>query len=114
MDEYGNLLPLIDGITIKTAITYSTNCTTTKHIGIVKNGILTVTGTTTMTGDAKIRVCENGILIVDGGTIDNARIELVPGSHLIIRNNGSINMANNEEFSAPQGAIVDIEYGSIN
>lgn len=114
IDEYGNLLPLIDGITIKTAITYSTNCTTTKHIGIVKNGILTVTGTTTMTGDAKIRVCENGILIVDGGTIDNARIELVPGSHLIIRNNGSINMANNEEFSAPQGAIVDIEYGSIN
>jgi C1A family cysteine protease len=114
MDDYGHLATLPDGITIKTAVTDSIDSTTTKRIGIVENGTLTITGTTTLAGDAKIRVCENGTLIVDGGTLNNAKIDLVPGSHLIVRNNGTINMATGEEFAAPIGAIVDIEYGSIN
>jgi hypothetical protein len=37
-----------------------------------------------------------------------------PGGHLIVRNNGTINMAMEEDFEAPIGAIVDIEHGSIN
>lgn len=114
MDEYGHLASLPDGITIKTAVTYETDSTTTKRIGIVENGILTISCTTTLAGDAKIRVCEGGTLIVDGGTLNNAKIELVPGGHLIVRNNGRINMATGEDFEAPIGALVDIEYGSIN
>lgn len=114
LDNYGYLLSLPEGVTIKTAVTYSTNDTTTRRIGIVENGILTITGTTTLAGDAKIRVCENGTLIVDGGTINNTKIELVPGSHLIVRNNGRINMAAEEDFEAPIGAVVDVESGSIN
>ena len=114
MDDFGHLASLPEGITIKTAVTDSIDSTTTKRIGIVENGTLTITGTTTLAGDAKIRVCENGTLIVDGGTLNNAKIDLVPGSHLIVRNNGTINMATGEEFAAPIGAIVDIEYGSIN
>lgn len=114
MDEYGHLASLPDGITIKTAVAYETDSTTTKRIGIVENGILTITCTTTLAGDAKIRVCEGGTLIVDGGTLNNAKIELVPGGHLIVRNNGTINMATGEVFNTPIGAFVDIEYGSIN
>ena len=114
MDEYGHLASLPDGKTIKTAVAYETDSTTTKRIGIVENGILTISGTTTLAGDAKIRVCEGGTLIVDGGTINNAKIELIPGGHLIVRNNGTINMATGEDFAVPIGAIVDVEYGSIN
>ena len=76
--------------------------------------MLTISATTVMTDDAKIRVCENGTLIVDGGTIQNANIELIPGCHVIVRNNGIINMASGVSFNAPQCAVVDVEYGSIN
>ena len=114
LDDYGNLEVLPDGITINNPVVYSTNTTVTKHIGIVKNGSLTITGNTTMSGNAKIRVCENATLIVDGGSIQNAKIELVPTSHLIVRNNGQINMASGEDFNVPTGAVVDLEYGSIN
>jgi hypothetical protein len=39
---------------------------------------------------------------------------MVPGSTLIIRNNGVINMASGKEFIAPVGTIVNIESGEIN
>jgi len=38
---------------------------------------------------------------------------MVPGSTLIIRNGGVINMASGKEFKAPIGAIVTIESGEI-
>ena len=115
LDNYGYLQVLSpNGETVDTCITYSSDTTITKRIGIVKNGVLTITGTTIMTGDAKIRVCENGTLIVDGGTIQNANLELVPGCHLIVRNNGTINMASGLSFDAPVGAIIDIDEGIIN
>ncbi len=114
MDEYGNLQALQpNGITINTAVTYSTNQTINNRIGIVKNGTLTITGTTTLSGDAVIRVCENGTLIVDGGTLQSANLELIPGSHVIVRNNGTINMASGRSFDAPIGVIVDIQHGTV-
>lgn len=67
-----------------------------------------------MTGDAHIRVCEGGILIIDGGTLQNANITMVPGSTLILRNNGKINMASYVSFDAPKGVVVNIESGEIN
>lgn len=114
LDYYGNLEVLPYGITINSPIVYSTNTTMTNRIGIVKDGSLTITGNIVMSGASKIRVCENATLIVDGGTITNAKIELVPNSHLIVRNNGKIYMANGENLVAPTGALVDIEYGSVN
>ena len=114
LDQFGFLLPLPNGVTINTAVNYSTNDTTSLHIGIVKDGTLTISGTTTLTGEGRIRVCEEGTLIIDGGTLQNARLDLIPGSHVIVRNNGTINMASGEEFNAPKGVIVDIEQGNIN
>lgn len=113
IDSCGFLNPLPAGITIKTPMTYSTNSSTSYRLGIVNGGVLTVTGTTTLTGEAKIRVCEGGILIVDGGTIQNADIVMVPGSQLIVRNNGKIYMASGKEFEVPKGAYVNIESGEI-
>jgi len=113
IDYYGNLEELPQGITINTPQTYSSNSSTQYRLGIVNGGILTITGTTTLTGDSSIRVCEGGILIIDGGILQNADLTLVPGSTLIIKNDGVINMATEKAFEAPEGAIVNIESGEI-
>lgn len=113
LDEYGNLEQLPAGITIKTMITYVGNYTLTHRIGIVNGGTLRITGTRTLAGNAKIRVCEGGTLIVDGGSLLNANLELIPGSQVIVRNNGRINMATGVSFDAPQGVVVNVENGNI-
>lgn len=113
LDNYGNLAALPAGVTIKTPVTYSSNSSTSYRLGIVNGGTLTITGTTTLTGESKIRVCEGGKLIIDGGTLQNADITLVPGSSLIVRNNGVINMATGKSLEAPKGALVNIESGEI-
>ena len=38
---------------------------------------------------------------------------MVPGSTLIVRNNGVVNMATGNTFKAPVGAILNIESGEI-
>jgi hypothetical protein len=39
---------------------------------------------------------------------------MVPGSTLIVRNNGVVNMATGKAFVAPKGVVVNIESGEIN
>lgn len=51
---------------------------------------------------------------MDGGTLQNADLELVSGCQVIVKNNGKINMASGKTFDAPEGAVVEIPYGSIN
>lgn len=114
LDDYGYLEELPEGETIRNRVTYLSNNTINKRLGIVKYGILTIKGTTTLEEYSQIRVCEGGTLIVDGGTLQNADIILVPGCTVIIRHNGKINMASGKEFQAPVGAVVNIESGEIN
>lgn len=114
LDSYGNLDELPTGITINNNTIFDLNSLFPFRLGIVNGGRLTISATTTLTGDSKIRVCEGGTLVVDGGTLQNADITMVPGSTLIIRNGGVINMASGKEFKAPIGAIVTIESGEIN
>lgn len=115
IDPLGNISNLYpSGITIKTSRTYDTNMSLTNRVGIVNNGILTITSTINMIDGAHIRVCEGGILIIDGGTLQNANITMIPGSTLILRNNGKINMASNLSFDASKGVVVNIESGEIN
>lgn len=114
MDDYGRLQQLSCGYTINTATSYSENQTLSCRIGIVNGGVLTISGAMTMNSDAIIRVCEGGTLIVDGGVILDAKITLVPGSTLTIRNNGQINMKHDTDFHAPTGVTVYIESGAIN
>lgn len=78
------------------------------------NGVLTITSTINMSEGGKIRVCEGGILIIDGGTLQYADITMIPGSTLIMRNNGRINLAPGINFDVPKGVIINIESGEIN
>ena len=112
-DCYGNLEILPEGITIRTPVEYSSYISTSYRLGIVNGGTLTITGTTTLTGEAKIRICEGGTLIVDGGILQDADITMIPGSKLIVRNNGTIKMASGKTFEAPVGAIINIDSGEI-
>ena len=45
---------------------------------------------------------------------EDADITMVPGSTLIVRNNGVVNMATGKAFVAPKGVVVNIESGEIN
>ena len=114
IDAYGNLQSLPSGTTIRNSITYNSNNSINQHLGIVNGGIITVKATSVISGTGRIRVCEGGKLIVDGGTLQNADLELVPGCEVVVKNNGKINMASGKTFEAPEGALVDIPYGSIN
>ena len=114
IDAYGNLQVLSGGITINTSVTYNSDITIARNLEIVNGGILTVTATSTMSGNGKIKVYNGGKLIVDGGSLQNADIEMLSGSQVIIKNSGKINMASGMTFNAPAGVIIDIPYGSIN
>ena len=48
-----------------------------------------------------------------GWGLSPCAIVMVPGSKLIIRNNGRIHMASGKELNAPKGATVIIESGVI-
>ena len=114
VDSLGVLTHLPYGITIDDERYFLHDATETIRYGIVNGGSLEINACLTMSGDASIRVCEGGTLIVDCGSIINADITLVPGSTLIIRNDGIISMANGKKFEAPIGVNVIIEEGRIN
>lgn len=113
IDSLGVLSSLPYGITVNNERIFYPDATETARYGIVNGGILEINACMTMAGDASIRVCEGGTLIIDTGSIMNADITLVPGSTLIIRNGGRINMANGKKFKAPVGTEVIIEEGRI-
>lgn len=46
--------------------------------------------------------------------LQNANLELIPGCHVIICNNGTINMSSGLNFDATKGVIVDVNNGTIN
>ena len=52
-------------------------------------------------------------MIIDGGVLTNAKISLQPGGKITIINGGKIVMRTNTDFSAPVGAIIDIQNGEI-
>lgn len=113
MDMYGYLQELPTGITIKTdTICYESHLES-KRIGIVNDGVLTITGNITMTSPSIIRVCEGGELVVDGGNIGNADIQIVPGGTLTVKNNGVISMASGKSLEVPIGAVLNLENGVI-
>lgn len=52
-----------------------------------------------------------GKLIINGGTLSNVNLVLKPGATLRIINGGIMDSRN--AFEAPNGAIVDLQYGQI-
>lgn len=52
-------------------------------------------------------------IIVDGIVIDNVELFMESGSHLIVKNGGTLKLRSGKSFYAPTGAIVDISSGYI-
>jgi hypothetical protein len=55
-----------------------------------------------------------GLLTIDGGTLNNAKIVFNSGATLNVVNGGTINMAQNQDFNAPVGVVVNITEGQVN
>lgn len=115
LDSLGYLQELPEGITINDFKPYTPVYSTSSfQYGIVNGGTFAIYGELELINNGKIRVCEGGTLLVEGGILDNADIVMVPGSQLIIRDQGVINMASGKELVVPKGAVVEIESGEIN
>jgi len=117
MDSYGNLEDLglrglhtthitTDSTLTSRAFFYTNTC-------VCSHSKLTIKSTITLYGNTKIIVEPNGELIIDGGVLENADIELNPGSKLVLKNGGTILMRDGKDFYAPIGATVVIENGLI-
>jgi hypothetical protein len=117
MDEFGNLrdlsLETANEIIIDDDVLYDTRRYVYNSIRIVNGGKLTIKDMINLYGNCIIYVENGGQLIIDGGTLQDACLQLGYGSSLTIRNNGIIKMRSNCNFESPQGAVVNIEYGSI-
>ena len=83
------------------------------HIQVNNNGVLTVETDTEFWGELKLTVKSGGTFIVDGIIIDNVELSLESGSHLIVKNGGTLKLRSGKSFYAPTGAIVDISSGNI-
>lgn len=117
MDNYGNLEDLelrglqtihiaADSIFTSRAFFYTKTC-------VCSYSKLTIKSTITLYGNTKIIVEPNGEFVIDGGILENADIELNPGSKLVLKNGGTILMRDGKDFYAPIGASVTIEDGLI-
>ena len=101
-------------ITITSTVTYGSGTTISDQIVIGSGGNLIITGTVAMTSSGLIKILDNGKLIVNGGTLLEAKIEMVSGGTLILTNNGTINRASNSALVAPYGSNVFYYSGTIN
>ena len=81
------------------------------NIRITSSGLLTIQGDIELMGNSRVIVESGGQLIIDGGTLSNVDLDLKPGSTLRIVNDGIIETR--DGFTAPIGAVVEVEYGQI-
>ena len=117
LDAYGFLERLnpdtIPTLVISNNVEYNTRQSIYSHIRITPNGTFTVKDTINLFGRATITIENGGKLIIDGGVITNAHIVMNTGSHLKFLNNGLLVCRTDDDFYAPTGAIVEMEYGKI-
>lgn len=82
---------------------------------ILQSGRLVIpTGKTmTMNNTSAVIVRSGAILEVDGGSILNARIKVLDGGKIILKNNGLIKLRNKGNFEMEKGALMDLSFGKI-
>lgn len=81
------------------------------NIRILSSRQLSIQSDIVLMGNSRVIVESGGMLIIDGGTLSNVELVLKPGASLQIINNGILETRNG--FTAPVGAIVDVEHGQI-
>lgn len=82
---------------------------------ILQSGRLVIpTGKTmTLNNTSAVIVRSGAILEVDGGSILNARVKVLDGGKIIIKNNGLIKLRNKGDFDMEKGALMDLSHGKI-
>lgn len=116
MDAYGHLHPISTrpSWTLSSDYTYGTGNSVLAGDIVVPNGCtLTIAGGLMCTGTTTITVEAGGNLIIDGGVLANANLILSSSSRVRIKNDGTVYMRKDHDFSAPLGCVVEIEKGTI-
>lgn len=117
MNKYGYLKVLNPSVATTIMVNDSVTADDTEylynHIQVNNNGVLTVETDTEFWGELKLTVKSGGTFIVDGIVIDNVELSMESGSHLIVKNGGTLKLRSGKSFYAPTGAIVDISSGNI-
>lgn len=67
----------------------------------------------TLNKTSAVIVRSGAVLEVDGGSILNARIKVLDGGTIIIKNNGMVKLRNKGDFDMEKGAVMDLSYGTI-
>lgn len=117
MDEYGFLESLQpdtrDTIFVTSNETASNYGYKYNHICINSGATLNITNSMIMHNGATITVRNGGSLIIDGGILDNASVNLLPGSRFVIKNNGLVKLASGNDLNIPLGVNAEIPHGCI-
>jgi uncharacterized repeat protein (TIGR01451 family) len=81
---------------------------------IINSGKLTLSRCRLIMSDnTKIIIKSGGILEVDESTINNANVDALSGSNIILKNNGLIDISNFGQFKVDTGATLDFQYGTV-
>ena len=117
MNKYGYLKVLNPSVATTIMVNDSVTVDDTEylynHIQVNNNGVLMVETDTEFWGELKLTVKSGGTFIVDGIVIDNVELSMESGSHLIVKNGGTLKLRSGKSFYAPTGAIVDTSSGNI-
>jgi hypothetical protein len=101
-------------LTISTPVTWSTPQTICSDINIVSGGQLNIASDISLSKAATVFIQSGGVLTVNGGYLHNGNIEVNNGGTLNIQGNGNIGLTNGDEINSVQGAIINLNYGSVN
>lgn len=82
---------------------------------ILQSGRLVIPAGKTMTlnNTSAVIVRSGAVLEVDGGSILNARIKVLDGGKIILKNNGLVKLRNKGNFEMEKGALMDLSFGKI-
>lgn len=82
---------------------------------ILQSGRLVIpTGKTmTLNNTSAVIVRSGAVLEVDGGSILNARVKVLDGGKIILKNNGLVKLRNKGNFEMEKGALMDLSNGRI-
>ncbi len=83
-------------------------------IYVQEGGRVVITSDITLAPGCTLYIEDNGMVTISGGHLINGNTVVLNGGRITIANNGSIELSDGDAFNTETGAIVDIDYGSIN
>ncbi|PID92535.1 MAG: hypothetical protein CSA96_02845 [Bacteroidetes bacterium] len=100
-------------ITISSTTSWANDSEVCSDITVSSGGTLIIQGTTTMSYLSTIVVQNNATLRISGGKMINGKIEVRPGGHLEIVNNGILKINLEDDLEIAEGGQFDITLGEV-